>query len=93
MDKLSKRPVFLALFNIRQFVKVRFLLELQVILIMRRIELVLRHGLPHGATRFVGVTAIGETTVLLKLSNISEAIVYSFADAHHPEFAHTRHID
>jgi hypothetical protein len=92
-DKLSKRPVFLALFNIRQFVKVRFLLEFPVILIMLRIEIILLYGLPDGATRFVGVTAIGETTVLRKRLNISEAIVYSFADAHHPEFPHTRHID
>jgi hypothetical protein len=53
----------------------------------------LLYGPLDGATRFVGVTAIGETAVLCNVSNISEAIVYYFADAQHPEFSHTRHID
>ena len=60
---------------------------------MLRIEFVSLYGPLDGATRLVGVTAIGETTALRKLANISEAIFYSLTDAQHPEFTHSRHID
>ena len=61
-NKLPKRSVLLALLKRRHLVKLGFLFELQVVLKMRRIQLVLRYGLLNGAARLLGVSAVGEAT-------------------------------
>jgi hypothetical protein len=48
MDELSKSSVFIALFKVGHIVKLGFLLELQVVLHMLRIQFFLRYGIPNG---------------------------------------------
>ena len=58
--ELSKRPVLLAFFKMRHFVKLRLLLELQVVLKMCRVQFTLHDGALNGAARLAGVRAVDE---------------------------------